>query len=407
MNIFVLTDEPFPFGGAGSNRILSYSKGIVGLGHSVKIVCLKPTEKNKETALNTVVKGEFEQVQFEYASGRTVWPRNKARKVYSLIRGAIGAICILRRSKAKNRSTIALLYSNGALYIILFFLVSRILHIPYLQEKSEFPFVLNKKTYFGKLYSRIYVNYFYKFFDGMIIMTSALMEYFRPLVRQDARLLHVPMTVEGERFFSGKTHSAISDYVAYCGPSPGDRDGVPILVEAFKIIAGKYPALKLYLIGLNDDNDEWKDLVDKIDKLGLKERVILVGRILREEIPEYMNGARILALARPLNFESAGNFPTKLGEYLSTGNPVVVTRVGEVPLYLEHRINAFLCEPGDPKAFSEQMDAVLSDPVFAARVGQEGRALALKTFDYRVQSRRMVTFFDSFSAPHESAKVKQ
>ena len=397
MKIFVVTDEPFPSGGAGTNRILSYTKGIAALGHFVKVLCLRPTEISKAKPLNTIVRGEFQDVEFEYTSGTTQWPTNKANKAYFLIRGAIRAIRVLRQSKVEDRNTIILLYSNDALYMTAFFLVSRVFHITYLQEKSEYPFVLNRKTYFGKLYAKIYVNWFYKFFDGMIVMTDALMSYFKPLVRRNAKLLHVPMTVEPERFLSGKKHDGISDYIAYCGPLPGNRDGIPTLIEAFNIIASKYPSLKLCLIGLTDGNDEWRNIVNRIDKLGLNDRVALVGRVLREEIPEYLNGARILALARPDSFQSSGNFPTKLGEYLCTGNPVVVTRVGEVPLYLEHRVHAFLCRPGDPKAFADQMDAVLSDPEFAARVGREGRALALRTFDYRIQSRRMVEFFNSFS----------
>jgi glycosyltransferase involved in cell wall biosynthesis len=279
----------------------------------------------------------------------------------------------------------------------LYFLVSRLFRIAYMQEKSEYPFVLNRKTYFGKLYAKIYVSCFYKFFDGMIVMTKPLMDYFTPLVRKDARLLHVPMTVEPERFHSGEKRDYVSDYIAYCGDMSGNKDGVPILVEAFGIIAGKYPAMKLYLIGPTGSDDERRHLADKIDRLGLKDRVVLVGRISREEMPEYLDNARILALARPSGLQSAGGFPTKLGEYLCTGNPVVLTRVGEIPLYLEHRVHAFLSQPDDPKAFADQMDAALSDPVLAARVGQEGRALALRTFDYRIQSGRMVEFFNSFS----------
>ena len=49
----------------------------------------------------------------------------------------------------------------------------------------------------------------------------------------------------------------------------------------------------------------------------------------------------MLVLARPDNIQAKGGFPTKLGEYLATGNPVVVTKVGEIPNYLIDGVNAF------------------------------------------------------------------
>ena len=37
--------------------------------------------------------------------------------------------------------------------------------------------------------------------------------------------------------------------MTYCGTLDGDKDGVPVLIESFAIIANEFPLLKLQLIG--------------------------------------------------------------------------------------------------------------------------------------------------------------
>jgi len=64
--------------------------------------------------------------------------------------------------------------------------------------------------------------------------------------------------------------------------------------------------------------------------------------------------AKILALARPKSKVADAGFPSKLTEYLSTGNPVVVTRVGEIPYYLKDNVHAFLTEPDSVNSFAER-----------------------------------------------------
>ena len=48
------------------------------------------------------------------------------------------------------------------------------------------------------------------------------------------------------------------------------------------------------------------------------------GRTSPEVMPQILTDASILALARPNNVQSQNGFPTKLGEYLATGNPVAI-----------------------------------------------------------------------------------
>jgi glycosyltransferase involved in cell wall biosynthesis len=393
MNIKILTEAPFPYGMAVTNRIISYSRGIVELGHDVEVVCLKPTEKDPKRIQNKEFKGDFSGIRFYYSAKTTLWQGSKFQKIWLLHKGMFGAVKYLRSFGKNAKPDVLLLVSNKLYYVYTFYIVSRLLKIPYFQEKSEFPFVLRKKSKPGKMYARFYVNSVYKLFDGLIVMTKPLIDYFKPLIRRDARMVHIPMTVESERFNLKKEETSIS-YIAYCGTLGGNKDGVPILIDAFGIIAEKYPRVNLYIIGGGAELPLFKK---KVEELGLKDRVVFTGRVSRDEMPGYLVNAEILALARPSGLQSQGGFPTKLGEYLSTANPVVVTKVGEIPAYLDDKISAVLAEPDSANEFAKQLEFVLSNPEEAAKIGAEGKRVAIENFDYKKQSARIVNFFLSFT----------
>lgn len=396
MNIIVLTNEPFPIGMAATNRILSISKGIVENSHWVKVVILQPTEKISNEVRNELTKGTYNGIEFEYSSCVTIWPKNKVNKGFCKFKGIVNAIRIIYSVRKAKTISCFLLISNSFADIIVFYFVSKVLKVKYIQEKSEFPFVLNKKSLFGKLYAYLYIKYTYKCFDGMIIMTKHLYNFFTPRVKRNAKLILVPMTVEPERFVNNQIKvNELSKYIAYCGYMGGNKDGVPILIDAFKIVSNKYDNLKLYLIGYTSNVDEYNVLKQKIKDLDLGDKVVFTGKVNRDVIPAYLCNASLLVLARPSSMQSQGGFPSKLGEYLSTGNPVVVTRVGEIPDYLTDGVTAFLADPDSAEAFAKKIDYVLSNPSLAQKVGLAGREVAFNTFNYRMQSKKIVDFIEN------------
>jgi glycosyltransferase involved in cell wall biosynthesis len=393
VNIFILTDQPFPIGMAATNRIISYARGIAELSHYVKVLCLRPTEPESGPVQNATIRGEYSGIHFEYVSGSTIWPRKKIKKLFWVIKSYYSSIKLIYDFHKTNNINCLLLVSNRAVNIVLFFLLSRILKIPYLQEKSEYPFVLLNKTLFGRIYAYFYVTFFYKLFDGMIIMTNPLLEYFKDRVRKKAKLIVVPMTVEPERFTGNTSKTKESfRYIAYCGSLVGNKDGIPILIDAFHRIADKFADVNLYIIGNGACSDDMEKLKAQVIRLNLANRVVFTGKVHRDEMPNYLCNATVLALARPSGLQSQGGFPTKLGEYLSTGNPVAVTNVGEISRYLADGVNAFISDPDSADAFAEKLDYILSNAALAAQVGLKGREVVFSTFTYKVQAKRIAEF---------------
>ena len=369
MRIVIVNTLPVPSGAASVNRLLSYAKGMVEIGDEINVL---------SSAYSDFTAGEITGVNYiNCGKGK-------------------GALCLLSSLfriltdvwSAKYDAVI--LVSNSLLLIYPLAIVCKLRDIKYLQEKSEFPFVLMKKGLLAKMWARFYTSTTYKLFDGLVVMTKPLMEYFSTKVKKSCKLIEVPMTVDLERFAIGKTESQYGDYIAYCGNMAGNKDGVINLIEAFNIASKQIPNVKLLLIGGSTTPEDLVKIKDFAKNKG-DGRIIFYGKATREEIPQLLVNAKALALARPSSLQSTGGFPTKLGEYLATSNPVVVTAVGDIPRFLNDT-NSFIVEPDNNQAFAMQIVKIFSDYANAQEVGKHGREVAEQNFNYKVQSPRIHDF---------------
>ena len=365
MNIIIVNTLPVPSGNASVNRLLSYAKELVPLSNDVTVLSSGLSEERE---------GAIDGVKF---------------KNYGY-RGLLKALFAILKDIRKEKPQVVILVSNSLLMIYPLWLTCKVRGIKLLQEKSEFPFVLQNRSLPGRMFAKMYVNTTYKLFDGLIVMTKPLMEYFKDKVRKKAKLFEMPMTVDTDRFAIEKTESEYGDYIAYCGNMAGNKDGVMDLIDAFDKASQKIGDVKLLLIGGSTNQEDWDNIVATVKQTG-NERIVMFGKASREQMPSLLKNASALALARPSSLQSTGGFPTKLGEYLSTGNPVIVTKVGDIPHYLNSD-NAFVVEPDDNKAFADAIVKVFGDYETAKAVGAKGKEVALTVFNAKVQTNRLNEF---------------
>jgi len=105
--------------------------------------------------------------------------------------------------------------------------------------------------------------------------------------------------------------------------------------------------------------------------MDIKNRIIFTGRLNRNEVAKY-------------------GFPIKLGEYLSTGKPVIVTSVGDIPLFLKDGENAYISKPDDVASFANKLNDCLSDPFKASYIGKKGEELVYREFNYLEVTKNIV-----------------
>lgn len=229
-------------------------------------------------------------------------------------------------------------------------------------------------------------------YDGIALMTKTLFNHYTSFSQPHPRFLHLPMTVDLERFSSNlePMKEFVKPYITFVGVMNDAKDGVNILIEAFDKIASQFPRHKLYLIGpwQYDTPNHIKMILD----FGLRDRVFWMKEYPRDSIPAIIKNADLLVLPRPDSKQAQGGFPTKLGEYLATGNPVCATTVGEIPDYLKDDESVYFAEPGSVDSFADAMQRALSNPLEAKRIGANGRKLAETHFNKDIQAKKLYDF---------------
>lgn len=369
MKIAIINTLPVPSGQASVNRFLSYARGLTEMGDIVNVLS---SSKEGEVA------GEICGIKYENLGGS-----GRLGLLYALYR--------ILKSLLLVKYDVVIIVSNSLTLIYPICIICKLCNIRLVQEKSEYPFVLMKNGLLKNLWAKFYTSTTYKLFDGLIVMTKPLMEYFTTKVRKNCKLIEVPMTVDLDRFLIDKTQeTTYGDYIAYCGNMAGNKDGVMNLIEAFDIASRQVQNVKLLLIGGSTTPEDLVKIKDFAKDKG-DGRIVFYGKATREEIPSLLVNAKALALARPSSLQSTGGFPTKLGEYLATSNPVVVTAVGDIPRFLDET-NSFIVEPDNNKAFAEKLVNIFGDYTAAQEIGMRGRKVAEQNFNYKVQAPRIHNF---------------
>jgi glycosyltransferase involved in cell wall biosynthesis len=199
-------------------------------------------------------------------------------------------------------------------------------------------------------------------------------------------VVHLPNGVDPQRFRSGdgdafrRRHGIpegrrIVLNVARIDPQKNQR----FAVEAFARLKATDPDAHLVLVG-HVTNPGYRSLVDEeVRKRGLGSRVTLIPGLAPSggELLGAFHAADVFFL--PSLHEPFG---ITLVEAWATGLPVVASRVGGIPRFVEDGRDGLLFDLGNPAAAAAHLSSVLSNPGLARRLGDVGRAKAKGRFSW-------------------------
>ncbi|MDO3625438.1 glycosyltransferase [Mucilaginibacter sp. BT774] len=401
MNITIILNEAYPHGMAATNRIHLYARRFKERGHNVEVIVPRPTERHKTKALNFEKQGEYEGIKFRYP----VNPIRSQSFVKRRFNDFISFFNTLGYIATKKRNTDILLLVDNRWYMILTYkLFSLIDRCKFVLEISEFPFVFAiERSFFRKIYINLYIKHLFKVFDGLIVISDSLYDYFVDKINKRAKQIIVPIITNTNNFKHTQNNSG---EIVYTGALNQFKDGIMDLLQGYTIFTKKNPGKKLVLMGDLNVSPNKEDVIKFIDKNKMQDSIEITGYVDRPVMIERMTNAAVLALAKPNNLQSEHCFPTKIAEYLSTGKPVLTTSTGSIPQYLTDRKDSFLTEPNDPDRLAQTLSDIFADYGKAEIVGQNGRKLAQIEFDYTTQVDRIITFFDELMEKEKQAAPK-
>ena len=387
--LFIRQYNPFFESGASSNRFRGLIEGLRKNGDTVDIAVscgfVKPSEKYM---INE--KGVY------YLSRANHFSYWKARFNNYIFDNFHAFIAMKRLKKIDYNSYDVIWITKDFQVLKLFDKICTDLKVKTLMELNEYnDFYLNANYNFLQIHRAKKANALFQKvvskIDNFAIMTNTLLEYYKKMAKSDANFIHIPMTVDIDRFKNVKVESEYEfPYIGFCGSIDKTKDGVDILIRAFIKIANKYPQVKLLLVGFY--TYDTPQILKIITDYKMENRIKYLGSLDRSKIPQFICNATVLALSRPESHQAEGGFPTKLGEYLAAERPVCVTKVGEIPNYLEDNISAFMANPGDIDSFADALDRALADSRKAKKIAVTGRIIAENQFNSYIQAKRLSNF---------------
>jgi N-acetyl-alpha-D-glucosaminyl L-malate synthase BshA len=142
--------------------------------------------------------------------------------------------------------------------------------------------------------------------------------------------------------------------------------GLKYLIQAMNILRNTgVEKVKLIIIG---DGEERQALKHLVKQLHLEDRVIFVGKIPNEKVPNYMTIADIFVLP-----SLSEGFPIVTLEAMASGLPIIASRIGGMPEIVEDGVNGFLVEPANPRDIAEKVTFLLKDEELRGRISKKNK----------------------------------
>lgn len=317
---------------------------------------------------------------------------NKLSKTIDLIRSNIKSLRKIKSQRGENK--IVFLYSVNIFDFIFFYFGKILYKYKLVTERNEYPDYIIQNQPIKKFFFEFFIfKLSYKIFDGIVLMTDSLIKYYSQFLKKNCIVTKIPMTIDIDRFKNIKKINK-DKYILYVGSFNQKKDGVIDLIKSYNKIGSEIKDFNLLLIGGSEEEiNRIKFYVDN----KLKNKVEFKGYVERSKIPNYIINSCVLVLPRPSSKQAEGGFPTKLGEYLASGNPVIASKIGELPKYLKHNKNIVFFEPGNIQNLADELKKVCLQLDDFIRLGINGQQVAIEKFSLDAQVNKLKRFYYQLS----------
>jgi glycosyltransferase involved in cell wall biosynthesis len=148
------------------------------------------------------------------------------------------------------------------------------------------------------------------------------------------------------------------------------RKGGPELVRAFQNVFSQHPDASLTIVGANPEIDV--------------PNCTVLGRIPPEKVAQYYKEATIFCM--PTHLEPFG---IAFLEAMQARLPIIGTRVGAIPDFVQDGWNGYLIEPGDVQSLTAALLKLLDHPDQRRAFGEKGFSLARERYSWEAVGRRL------------------
>lgn len=158
-----------------------------------------------------------------------------------------------------------------------------------------------------------------------------------------------------------------------------ERKGIHRLLEAMPSVLNQHPEAKLRVIGgrVRFGEEYEKKMNRIIDSGGFRDKIEFLGHLHPSEIKRHIQQAAVIVI--PEQYENMS--PLLMIESMAMSKPIVISKVGGIPEFIEDGVEGWLADPSDARDFAERTLLALKNPQMAAEVGARARQKILSKCD--------------------------
>ncbi len=228
--------------------------------------------------------------------------------------------------------------------------------------------------------------------DGVVGISRAWVEWARG---RGIPAVWIPSFAE-ERPWRGDARRAGSQFTLVFMGHWVDREKPLVLLAALRRCVVEGLDVRLRVLGRVGETGRERRVREVVrrDRV-LRERVDFVGFVSDEERDRELANAGAFVLLRGPGRETDMQFPTRLPEYLLSGNPVVLSRVAGFGECFSHKKDIwFVSERNDPREVAAAIKELAVKEDLRLRIGAAGRRTAVRLFSLGLLGRRLGTFLE-------------
>jgi len=214
------------------------------------------------------------------------------------------------------------------------------------------------------------VNSINETIDGVVVVSKHLKDTWIELGCDEKKLFVTVTPVRTALFLPYDDSKTIKNSAVYIGNLAHDE--IDNLFEIAELVRRAIPefVITVYADAHEDTIEAFRT---RVRNSGLEGCICFHSSLPSNEVYDRMRHAQVLLLPRASGEFSSAGFPNKLGEYLASGAPVVVTSVGSIGKLLSNHTHAYIVDPDDNEQFAESVIHALTDRREACEIGKNGR----------------------------------
>ena len=166
--------------------------------------------------------------------------------------------------------------------------------------------------------------------------------------------------------------------------------GLTEALKAVSMLDKKFRDVTFLIVGPKFGEVYFRGLLNLVNELDLKERVIFTGKMSHADLPQFYAASDVFLFPT----KGEGNSPLALLEAMASGVPIISSKIPSINEILSQG-EGILIDTRDPRDISEAIAKLLEDSTTRLKLGENARKKAEKEFSWEVFCNKMIILLEN------------